>query len=292
MRRLLQELALFDRLSRQPTFWHDRALADESARSAAAGRELAAAFDSAEKRAEAAEDLAYEAYYARQVAAAETLAQELGLIEGELGGLGERLFASLFPPRNTVALILTTARSGWPHLCALATAVERWIARRGGTLTWYLPREVEVGGEPKLPATAKPKPKKKADKRVIWKWQARRPLESEPLPAAAVRISSPNAHALLAAEHGAHRFTAGGSTTLVKVRFEPQPPSKYHEEDVDELEKAQPSDEIRRVWPDKGIVHDLRMNRRFEMDNAGLDLEALLAAYQRWRVLESSGEQS
>src|SRR5205823_2957692 len=58
MVQLQQKLAFFDRASRQPRFWDDRALADESARTAAEARELEKAFLAAEQQAEAAEDLA------------------------------------------------------------------------------------------------------------------------------------------------------------------------------------------------------------------------------------------
>jgi ATP-dependent Clp protease ATP-binding subunit ClpA len=277
MVRLAQELTLFDRLSRQPSFWHDHELADERARAAAAGRELTAAFADAEKRAEAAEDLAYEAYYARQPAAAETLLAELDLLHGELSLLGERLFASLFPPRNTIALILTCGRTGWPHLCALGTAVDRWVARRGGSCAWWQPLLVEGEAKSKKPL---PKPG--------WHWRRQPPKENDPAPAAIVNVSGTPGLMLLSAEHGAHRFTSGGDTAIVKVRFVPRPPASYDDEDPAELEKTQPGDEIRKLWPQKKLVEDLRLKRRFEM--AELDLEPLLAAYLRWRVLERGDE--
>jgi hypothetical protein len=291
MVRLEQELRLFERLSRQPTFWQDRALADERARAAAAGRELSQAFVSAEKRAEAAEDLAYEAYYARQLASAELLTPELDQIDQELVGLAEGLFATLFPPRNTIALVLTTGRSGWAHLYMMGTAIERWVHARGGSTTWHQPHEVESAAAKPAADGNTPKPKKRAPKQKSWKWTQRVLSQSTPAPAAIVHVTGLPALPLLASEHGAHRFTAGGITSLVKVRFEPRPPPRYGTDDPEELEKKQPIDEVRRLWPDKRVVHDLRMNRRFEsVDPQTLDLAPLLAAYLRWRVLDHGEE--
>jgi hypothetical protein len=85
--------------------------------------------------------------------------------------------------------------------------------------------------------------------------------------------------------------SAGGATSIVKVRFEPRaavslsPPT-----DPEALEKAQPGDEIRRVFPDKRLVHDLRTGHRGEMDEEGLDLAPVLDAYLRWRVFSPEAD--
>jgi ATP-dependent Clp protease ATP-binding subunit ClpA len=294
MRRLLQDLSLFDRLSRQPTFWHDRAIADERARAAAEGRELAAAFGAAEKQAETAEDLAYEAYYSRQVADSMSLAEELQAVERQLVELGERLFATMFPPRNPVSLILTTAHSGWSHLVSLCDSIEGWVKRRGGSVVWQTPVETTTTTTTTATATTtkqRAKAKKHPAKKT-WKWRKARPVEgdSPPPPAVVVTASGATALMLLAAEHGAHRFTQGGTTSIVKVTFEPKGAGTLTNEDPAALEAAQPNDEIRRVWPDKKIVHDLRLDRRFDLGEDGrIDLGTLLAAYQRWRVFVASG---
>jgi hypothetical protein len=87
------------------------------------------------------------------------------------------------------------------------------------------------------------------------------------------------------------RFTSGGETAVVKVRFEPRPPLRYSNEDVAELEKQQPNDEIRRFWPTKRVVEDVRLDRSFALGEDGsLDLEPLLHAYQRWRILASGAD--
>jgi ATP-dependent Clp protease ATP-binding subunit ClpC len=295
MRHLLQQLSLFDRLSRQPTFWHDRAIADDRARAAAEGRELAAAFLSAEKQAESAEDLAYEAHYDRLGNASLSLDDEISSVEGQLVGLGERLFASMFPPRNSISLTLTAGRTGWSHLVALVDAISHWVRRRNGTITWHVPIEKAAKAEPKRPAPEPGKPKPKAKKseppKKLWKWHAMRPTDeiSPPPPAAIAQVTGMAALTLLASEHGAHRFTQGGSTAIVKVRFTPKAPGSLVDVDPEELEKTQPSDEIRRVWPDKKVIHDLRLDRRFDLgDEGAIDLSPLLAAYQRWRIFSGT----
>jgi hypothetical protein len=97
---------------------------------------------------------------------------------------------------------------------------------------------------------------------------------------------------LLAAEHGAHRFTAGGVTTIVKVRFaHGTPPELADPATLADLEKHQPTGEIRRVWREKGMVEDLRLERRFELGPDGnFELGPMLAAYRRWRVFGAAEE--
>ena len=287
MLRLRQELQLYERLSRQPSFWHDRALADERARAAADGRELMAAFAAAERQAETAEDLAYEAYYGRQVAAARTLDEELDAVHAQLVPLGERLFSSLFPPRGTVALVLTTGRSGWRHLCVLADAIAVWAKRRGGTVLGHLlePKPAKAPPAP-APGQRARKPRGKGEPEAEWRWVKGMPVDQSSPPAAAVLyVSGARALMLLAAEHGAHRFTSGGATSIVKVRFEPGAPAISSFPGPAELEPAQPGDEIRRLWPDKEQMVDERTGWKGVMATPGrIDLEPVLAAYLRWRI--------
>jgi hypothetical protein len=118
------------------------------------------------------------------------------------------------------------------------------------------------------------------------------PVDQASPPAACVlNVSGARALMLLAAEHGAHRFTAGGSTSIVKVRFEPRAQAIASRPGPDELEPAQPGDEIRRIWPDKRQLVDLRTGYRGELaDDGHIDLGPVLDAYLRWRVFSSESE--
>jgi hypothetical protein len=161
------------------------------------------------------------------------------------------------------------------------------VKRRSGTCTWHVPVEIAPRIEPpRDPRKPKPKAKKSGPHKPTWRWHRRNPVmdESPPPPAVAVHITGAAGLSLLSAEHGTHRFTAGGSTAIVRVSFDPKARSRWSDQDPEELEKAQPDDEIRRIWPDKGIVEDLRLGRRFELAHRGIDLGQLLAAYQRWRL--------
>jgi len=278
MRRLKQELAMFERQSRLPSFWHDRALADERARAAAEGRDLIRDFLAAERQVEAAEDLAYEAYFGRQPAT--LILDEVDAVDRALLPLRERVYASLFPPRNTVRLVMMAGRGAWPHLVVLCQAVQKWAGRRGSTPQAMVAVEVA--------AKEKPSGKKKAPP-VEHRWKVRPIEDKSPQAAAMLVLSGARSAMLLAAEHGAHRFTAGGTTSVVKVRFEPGPFTFAG--DLAALEGQMPAEEIRRVWPDKGVVEDLRLKKRFDYSaEEGIELEPLLDAWQRMRVFSSTGK--
>ncbi|MEZ4363197.1 MAG: AAA family ATPase [Kofleriaceae bacterium] len=314
MRRLTEHLALFDRSSRHPSFWVDRTLADEQSRGAAEGRELSAAFTSAQRAAEAAEDLAYEAYYARQVAAAASLRDELAQVRAGLRPLVERLFASLFPPRNTVGLVLTTSRTGWPHLCELCEAIEDWVKARGGTITTHMPEDLEpeapaASGRSKagraaaakttdprraeaaeqVAAKAKRKAKAKKGAPKSYRWKRDTPNARAPADLFTVLLFASSARGLmlLSGEHGVHRFSDGGTTATVHVRFEARlsAPPTLDAAFVEDLEKRKPTEEIRRIWPSKGTVQDVRLGKTFDLEHRQVKLEPILDAWMRYRLL-------
>jgi ATP-dependent Clp protease ATP-binding subunit ClpC len=315
MRRLQEELRLFERSSRQPAFWLDRSLADEHARAAAEARELQTAFSTAQRSAEAAEDLAYEAYYARQVAAAASLRGDLGQVRRELTPLTERLFASLFPPRTTVGLLLTTSASGWKYLCGLRHSITRWTEARGGTLACYQLKVTKPAatarGETKS-APAKAKRPKKRDAQASdaatpgraapradgcsFRWVSGPPDPQQPgdLFTVLLLASAARGLMLLSGEHGAHRFTDGGNTAVVQVRFDARLGAPPLDADfLTTLHATQPAGEVRRIWPAKGEVYDDRLKRRFPLVDQQVALEPILAAWLRLRILRdgaTSGE--
>ena len=301
MRRLVAELALFDRSSRQPAFWHDRDLADSRARAAAAARELVAGFAALDAQAVTTEDLAYEAYYRRELAAADGLSAEIAQVDNSVVGLGERLFASLFPPRGAVSLTLHAARTGWNDLTTQAGVMREWAMRRGASVSWYEPIAVYDGpvNTPAKKARGKARPDATADDGARagaraapsrppdrWTWsKVSRPSNAPPdEPCLIMVVSGGQAMQLLAAEHGAHRVTRGGSTAVVRVRFRPEGlrPSNEVPAALDEEALT----EVRRWWPDKGVCFDVRLRRNFPLGHGGgPDLAPMLGAYLRWRVL-------
>jgi ATP-dependent Clp protease ATP-binding subunit ClpA len=283
MVRLRQELAFFERLSRHPSFWADRALADERARAAAEGRELAQAYAAAEKQAEAAEDLAYEAYYARQVAAAESLGGELDEVERQLRPLGERLYATLFPPVGTVALTIMAGRGLWDRMLWLIDGYERWVEARGGRCAFQIAVEHEQKPA-KEPKGDRPKKTREKKAEPSWRWHARRPHGEDKPPAAVIMtVRDVPAPLLLAAEHGVHRFTTGGHTQVAKVRFDPRFSASALLEPP-ELEKRMPSEEIRRIWPDRKLVHDVRLQKNVQLAGDRFELGPLLDAWMSFRI--------
>src|SRR5262249_28383327 len=58
-------VAMFDKVSRLPGFWNERGLAERTAAHAAAARAVLEGLAEVARQAEAAEDLAFEAYYDR-----------------------------------------------------------------------------------------------------------------------------------------------------------------------------------------------------------------------------------
>ncbi len=280
MRRLRHELQFFDRASRQPSFWHDRDLADQSARAASEGRELERAFADAERQAEAAEDLAYEAWYTRQVAAAAALGDELDAVSAGMLALKTRLFATLFPPRGSVGVCLVPGRGGWPWLVWLVSAWERFLRAAGATVESFVLVEKELKPEPPKPG------RKKAPPRVEQRWRHEPLSEAIPGLAAYVVAGGPKAIMLLSAEHGAHRFVDGSHTSILRCRFEPRPPRTSSLPPLEELEPRAPTDEIRRVFAGKQHVRDLRLGKTVELVDRQLDMTELWSAWLDARVTQ------
>jgi ATP-dependent Clp protease ATP-binding subunit ClpA len=291
MTQIRHDVALFDRESHHPAFWDERALAEERARAVAFGRELAQAFDSARTLAEAAEDLAYEAFFTRRAEAVESLDADLAAIESEQAALAERVFLSLYPRASEITLILWPGRGAWADAIWLMHRYASWVEGRGGKTAVTLARPVEtqklVPSRAGLAAVERPAPKKKAAAPAPIRWRAEKmvPDEEDPVAVAvALSCSGFPAVLLLAGEHGVHRFTATGTTSMVKIRFEPRARRLQGEYRPDEWEKLIPSAEVRRVWrDDKKILEDRAMATRYDI--AGhWDIDELLADYLHYRV--------
>jgi ATP-dependent Clp protease ATP-binding subunit ClpA len=283
MTRLRHDVALFDRESHHPAFWEDRALAEERARAVASGRELLQAFESARTLAEAAEDLAYEAYFTRRAEAVDSLDADLAAFESEQAALAERVYLSLYPRAGDVTLMVWPGRGAWADAVWLMHRYAAWVEGRGGKMAIALASPAEV--QPSTPAASNAPKKKLAAAPIRWKAAKALPDEDDPAPVAVALVCSGfPAVLLLAGEHGAHRFTASGTTTMVKVHFEPRARRLQGEYRPEEWEKLIPSAEVRRVWrADKKILEDRTMSARYDISGRW-EIDELLADYLHYRV--------
>ena len=134
MSQLRDNLRLFERLSRQPSYWEDRDLAEEQSRRAASTRTLWEAFDGVRAQAEAAEELAYEAYGQRAGHSSKELGSALRSARDAFEPLTEKLYASLFPPADVATLTLVPGKGAETWTNWLATIYALWAQKRGLTV--------------------------------------------------------------------------------------------------------------------------------------------------------------
>jgi ATP-dependent Clp protease ATP-binding subunit ClpA len=280
---LRRELAVFDKASRQPAYWEERALAEESSRKSSEARELDKAFRDVAQQAEAIEDLLFEAHLSRAVAQAESLAREVATLRRAFLPLRERLYASLFPTSRGATLLLLPGRGAWPHLCALANAYESWASANSLSFQRALlrPEEPKEGEKPRPP---------RKDAPLFWGWEKTPLDELKQAPAAyALQLTGTPGPLLLAGEHGVHRFVEGSQAALVRARFEPSPKPLHSLPALAELEKLLPKQEVRRIRPTAGgaaggSLEDLRTGAKQRYGPEGPHLEPLLEAWLQWRI--------
>ncbi|NPC84548.1 ATP-dependent Clp protease ATP-binding subunit, partial [Pyxidicoccus fallax] len=287
---LRRELAVFDKASRQPAYWEERGLAEESSRKSSEARELEKAFRDVAQQAEAIEDLLFEAHLSRAVGQAESLAREVSGLRRAFLPLRERLYASLFPTSRGCTLILIPGRGAWPQLVTLAKAYESWAAAQSLSFQRALLKPEEPkDGEKKKPS--------RKDAPLFWAQEKKTPLdEIKPAPAGyAIQVTGHIHPLLLASEHGVHRFVEGSQAAVVRVRFEPSAPNVYSLPRMDALEKLLPKHEVRRIRPTAngqggGSLEDLRTGAKQRFGPEGPNMEALLEAWLQWRVFGTQEE--
>ena len=114
-RELSHSVRLFERLSRDSRFWKDREVADKRAAEAKKGKEILEAYQGFQDQVSSLEDLAFEAYYDRNVEPLEFLTEEVALLEDQLTMLETRLFAERFESPHTCVLYFAEERDsgGW-----------------------------------------------------------------------------------------------------------------------------------------------------------------------------------
>ncbi len=287
MRALRRELAVFDKASRQPAYWEERALAEESSRKSSEARELEKAFRDCAQQAEAVEDLLFEAHLSRAVEQAESLARDVSGLRRAFQPLRERLYASLFPTSRGATLFLVPGRGAWSHLVTLAKAYEAWAAAHSLSFEHALLRPEAKDREK---TSRKPPP-------LFWTWEKKTPLEEvKPPPAAyALQVTGATLPLLLAGEHGVHRFVEGSQAALVRARFEPQPLSLHALPAMEDLEKSLTKQEVRRIRPSSsdtvgGTLEDLRTGAKQRYGPEGLSMAPLLESWLQWRVFGAREE--
>ncbi|RKH13980.1 ATP-dependent Clp protease ATP-binding subunit [Corallococcus sp. CA053C] len=290
---LRRELAVFDKASRQPAYWEERALAEASSRKSSEARELDKAFRDCAQQAEAVEDLLFEAHLTRAVGQAESMARDVAGLRRAFQPLRGRIYGSLFPPSRGVTLFLVPGRGAWPHLCMLAKAYEGWA--QGQSLSFH--RALLRPEESKDPKEGEKKKPSRKDVPLYWGWEQKATLEElkKPPAAYALQLTGDTLPLLLAGEHGVHRFVEGSQAALVRVRFEPQPLSLHALPALEDLEKSLTKQEVRRLRPSAsdmvgGSLEDLRTGAKQRYGPTGPDMEALLEAWLQWRVFGTREE--
>jgi len=285
---LRRDLAVFDKVSRQASYWEERSLAKEAARKATDARELDKAFRECSQQTEAIEDLLFEAHLSRAVGQAESLARDVAALRSTFQPLRERLYASLYHYSRGATLILVPGRGAWPQLCFLAKAYERWCNRYSlafqRALLWT-PKPEDGAKAPRIP----PPPD--------WVYpKVDELLDLQPTPLAyALQISGETRPLLLSAEHGVHRFVEGSQAALVRALFTANPRSRDVLPEWAKLEAQLPKTEVRRIRPGStdtsgGSVEDMRTGTRVRYGGGGLELDSLLEPWMNWRVFGETEE--
>ncbi|MEW5850848.1 MAG: AAA family ATPase [Myxococcota bacterium] len=271
---LRQRVAYFDRASREKSFWAEGAIAEQQSTRASAARELLEGLMDLERQAETTEDLAFEAFYDRSVPDASHLHAELTSLDARVGPMAEQLYGMMFPPRSSLHIYLTAGRGAFDELLTLANSYFAWCSTRKLEARFHVLEELELkAGEKGPPKT---------------RWYQKVPSPDGPRPVAvALVVSGPAFKMLLTAEHGAHRFTEGGQTSVVKVRVEPG--AATLKEPKDFLE-SMPADEVRRVSVAKKVVRDYRTNTEHPMDGDYLPMRELLADWMEHRLHHADAE--
>jgi ATP-dependent Clp protease ATP-binding subunit ClpA len=277
-------VSFFLKASKNPGYWREKAIAEEEAQRAEFARRLLDDLTAVTKQAEALEDLAFEAWYTREGASAETLQSELGVIRAQFEPIKRRLFATMFPHTAGVVLYLQAGRSAWHHVEWFMRSYMMWAKAQNLKTTAYtclwVPHELR-------PGTLKDDPV------AGWRWREHMPNTSEsPLPTtAALAVSGDSAQLLFAAESGTQRILDGGSDAVVRVRFEPR--AVTHASQLwhpHEVTPGMSGVEIRRFSVSRSMVKDARTQKEHPYATEAFDCGPLFDDYVSWRVFGADAE--
>ncbi len=321
MRQLHDDFRLFERLSKQSSYWSDRELADSQARKAGITRELDEAFTKVRAQVEAVEELAFEAWATKEARSVQDLEASLESARTSFEPLPETLYASRLPPADVGTVTLVPGRGALSWARWLRNGYQAWAAARGLRFVQLalVEKGVQRGAPPPsrkstsadevertlqqqgLGAAAKVYRDKHGgsqDEAMRQVQKLKNRLEAPPPvelyewketnfesggQALALKVFGPSVPLLLAAEHGLHRVYAEGETFEVKVRFTPGNVTDLGQGEA--LEATLPAKEIRRVWPTrKGQEFGLLRDLRTDTEHrvAGdFELGPVLSAYVR-----------
>ncbi len=256
---MIHDLRLLDRLSQDRNFWLDQQRAEERLRHSQSSREMQQGFTSLRDQIASLEDLAYEAYYDRNVDPLPMLSQEFQETIANFDRLEMSLFARRFEREDTAMLYLQAGQGGQHHLRTLV----RLYVRLASTYGWTLGLKVavedpDVRAERIREAEEKRRKKNRKDeeeeKTVVkvnkkllvpeaWMWKARTKLRLRQKEDSdkvwehqqkdfinmmmagpedtlyALHVQGPFAPAMLCGETGDHLLQQDSDTVTVKVRF-------------------------------------------------------------------------
>ncbi|MCA9541880.1 MAG: AAA family ATPase, partial [Myxococcales bacterium] len=305
-RELAAAIRLLDRLSQTRNFWEDRERAEQRMRHTQRDRDLRDAFADLNARVAGLEDLAYEAWAARNAEPYPLFVEELDAIEATLAAHELALYARRFVRPDRALLYCQASADGLPFLRRL---YETWLAiaaERG----WQVSARFAVEDPKHIAARdAKAATKegegtvhrgrraRRSQDREAWSWQSageltpptqgedeasqrkRREqflmlaLGGEPEAVRALRFEGEHAAALLAGESGVHEQQGVSGSPRVRVRFADRADTVKHPLD------------LAAEWVDrrKRIVHEgQRLVRDLDLDLA-IPLEPRLhKIYQRF----------
>ncbi|HEU4410340.1 MAG TPA: AAA family ATPase [Polyangiaceae bacterium] len=270
---LRSRLRLLEHGANTKGFWSDQALAEDLSREAALLRDLVGPLTELRQGAEAAEDLAVEAWYDRKGDNAEAISAELAALRERFAPLPRRIYLARERAAKAGVLYLAGPRSAWAELVALFHIYRRWAEAKGLTArshyTEYIPPEERPKTKPDDPDHA-------------WHWVQRSLGQESYMPAAfALEVSGSADATFLELETGAHRF-AEGADSVVRARFfRTDPRATLTLRPVRPLLAALKVDEIRRYSRGKQKVRDFRLDEDFDLASGdgghylGFDLDRL-----------------
>lgn len=284
---LRDQLQAFDRNSRLEEFWHDHALAEAAARTAAQSKTLLSQLDGLLSLACASEDLAYEAYFERSVPGAEALMGEFLELRAELTNVRSALYLATQPAVNLQplsVLYLSGSRASWRWLLWLREGYVAYAKTLGLRVTSFLP----VRNPDAHPSAQGARPRARA--RVVeapdafaWSEHELMPVDGAPMVCAVVIRGAQGR--VFASEQGAHRFVGDG-VSVIKAAFA----CVAHEDALlapGEIEKALRDDEVRRIAPQRGSIRDLRTQVEVLFDPAmtpHADMAPLIEAWVNAKI--------
>lgn len=273
--RLREQVRWHDVASRSPAFWQERSLADLATQRVAVGRGLIEALDRARASVEASEDLAFEAWYARDASGVGALRAELALAREGLRGIATRLYLAAATGVRAGALYVTAPRGSWHRATYLLDRYAQWAKDSSLRSTLYVAEFVD-------PAQRLEHPGDSPEHAYRWVHRVNSHTNG-PHPAGAALLLDGDARCeLLAGESGVHHFHDGSQQTEARVRWKAfRGVGVVPHESIKAMISAAPKEVIRRYQPGRERVRDLRMGREFIIGSSprSLPLDEILDAW-------------